>query len=184
VGLPSIVESGGHLDVERDPSAHASQQPNQAMLFAGRRAGPRHEIEQFTDPLLRQKPRDEDRRVGKVELLRGERFVERPGTEVTAAGMVRQRREDAGRVEAWTAEPIEGAVRCDQRPAVCRSPMRPWSAINGYSFIWATSSSGAELTNMGWMLWSGSWRRRTDRSGHDRGLHPRLRRYQPGVNSR
>jgi hypothetical protein len=85
------------------------------MLFAGRRAGPRHEIEQFTDPLLRQKPRDEDRRVGKVELLRGERFVERPGTEVTAADMVQQRRENAWRVEARTAEPIEGAARCDQR---------------------------------------------------------------------
>jgi hypothetical protein len=69
---PAIVESGSDLDVERDPSPHASQHPDDSMLVTGRTGSGRHEVDQFSNPALRQEPGDEDSRVGQVELLRGE----------------------------------------------------------------------------------------------------------------
>ena len=52
---------------------------------------------------------------GQVHLLRHVAFVGRPDPEVSALVRVEQRREDARRVEARGAEPVDRAVGADQR---------------------------------------------------------------------
>ena len=112
---PAVVEPRRHLYIERDLSPHAPQHADQPVLFAGRVTRHRHEIHQFTDAALREEPCDENSRVGQIELLCGEGLVQRPGTEVAAAGTVQQRSENAGRVETGAAEPIKRPLCGHQR---------------------------------------------------------------------
>jgi hypothetical protein len=43
---------------------------------------------------------------------------------MAAAIIIQQRAEDAGRIKAWGAEPIDGAVGCDERRSL-QVPIKP-----------------------------------------------------------
>src|SRR5262245_42958736 len=70
-----------------------------------------HEVNDLADTTRGHEARDENRRVGEVQLLgHAARFVG-GDLKVAAALAIEQRSEDTGRVKARAAEPVNGGIR-------------------------------------------------------------------------
>jgi hypothetical protein len=113
--LAAVVEPGRDVDLEGDPSPHASHHPQDPVVRGGLLAGRRHEVDHLADSVLGHEPGDQDGGVRKVQLPAGDAGAGRPHPEVAAAFLVEQRGEDTRRVEPWAAEPVDGTVDGHQR---------------------------------------------------------------------
>ena len=115
--VPAVVEARLDLDTKRHLAAHADDAPDQR----GRGLGPRrdrHEVLHLADAVRGEEARDQNVRVGPVELLRRP-FLDGGRDPVTAALLgVEDRGEDARRVEARAAEPVDRPVGADERHRV------------------------------------------------------------------
>jgi len=115
VRIAAVAEP--RLQVHREPHGAAyhlelAHQP----VPAGRRAvGDRHEVVDLPDTVRGHEPGDQYRGVREVKLLADIVVPVRCHTEMAAAVGVQQGREDAGRVEPGTAEPVDRAVPADER---------------------------------------------------------------------
>ncbi len=69
VRLAPVVESWRDVRLEADPTAHAAHQPDQPVVVGRLPTRRRHEVQQLPDAVLGHEPRDQDRRVGQVQLL-------------------------------------------------------------------------------------------------------------------
>ena len=88
-----------------------------AVALARRRLD-RHEVLHLADPVGVEQARDQDVRVGEVELLRPRAGVRGRDAVAAAAVGVEDRGEDARRVEARAAVPVDRAVGGDERDGV------------------------------------------------------------------
>ncbi|RAO23916.1 hypothetical protein ONO23_06272 [Micromonospora noduli] len=114
VRIAPVVEPGVAVEAELHAPPDHPDQPDQPVPVGGLRTGDRHEVQQLTDTVGAVEARDQDRRTGQVELFA--RVVDAVGREleVAAVAAVEQRAEDARRVEAGRAEPVDRTVRADQ----------------------------------------------------------------------
>src|SRR4029077_2487490 len=95
--------------------SHGSQDPDDAMAVAcGLRIVDHHEIDQLADTVDSHEPRDEHGGRRKVELL-GDTFLDGRDPEVTTTVGVKQRCEDAWRIETRSAEPVDHSACGDER---------------------------------------------------------------------
>ena len=134
--LAAVVEPRSNVQSEGHLTAYAPQHANQPVPGRGNlRTGNRHEVDHFTDTRLGQKTRDEDGGVRIVELLPIEDIDRRSDPEVPALIIVQQRAEDAGRVEARGAEPVDSAVDADE----CRRLQISNETVIGDEWVRSTS---------------------------------------------
>jgi len=116
VGLPAVVEAGGDVERERHPAADAAHHAHDAVPgLGGRVAAHGHEVDDLADAGLGQVPGDEHRGVREVQLLAREDVHCGPYPAMAAPAVVQQSPEQARRVEAGGAEPVDGSVGSDQR---------------------------------------------------------------------
>ena len=114
VGGAGVVESGAALLSERQPAADHSHPANQFIRHeAG--AADRHVVLHLGHVVGVQEAGDEDSGVRPVELLVAELVAGRGDPEAPALLVVQDGGEDAGRVEARQAQPVDGAVHAHQR---------------------------------------------------------------------
>ena len=109
----AVVEPGPALEHERHLAAHRDH-PAQELAAVLRVAVDRHEVLHLAHAVGRQEARDEDVRVGEVELLRGVLGVRRRDPVEAALVGVEDRREDARGVEPLGAVPVDRPVGADQ----------------------------------------------------------------------
>ena len=135
VRLAAVVEAGRDVDLERHlPRTHRTIRTSRCRSVATVPRD-RHEVDDLADARLGHEPGDQDGGVGEVELLAGERLDGRADPEVTAALA------GPAAPPKMLGESNRGAQNQSMEPsvatsaAVWRSPIRPWSAISGYSSI-------------------------------------------------
>jgi hypothetical protein len=73
-----------------------------------------HEIDHFPDTIRCHEPRDQDGSVGEVQLSRDGIVALGCDPESPTLVPIEQGGENARRVEAGAAEPIDGSIRCDE----------------------------------------------------------------------
>src|SRR5690348_16137672 len=113
VRLPRAVECRTALHAKRNRAADRLGEPNHLsgwlLRLAACFAADRHEVDRLRHPLIGEKSRDQDIRIGEVELadraLDGRRHRPEP-----ALSIVEDRREDAGRIESRQAAPVDRAI--------------------------------------------------------------------------
>ena len=110
VRLAPVVEARIDLDAEAHLAPHAEHTADQPLPLADR-----HEVLQLADSDRGQEARDEDVRVGEVELLDGADAERRRDPIAAALLSVEDRPEDARRVEPRAAVPVDRAVGADER---------------------------------------------------------------------
>ena len=112
VATARVVEARRALELESHLTAHPAHGPHDAVAASGSRrlVEDRHEVDELGDAVFRHEARDEDRRVGKVQLLDDAVLILRSDTKVAAAVVVQQAGEDAGGVEARATETVDRAV--------------------------------------------------------------------------
>jgi hypothetical protein len=115
VVITPIVETRLAIKPEPHRAAHDPHHPDQAVSVSGRGTGDRHEVDDLAHTVGTQEAGEQDRCSGKVQLLRHIAGALRDDLKVTALLPVEQGGEDAGRVETRSAEPVDRAVRRDQR---------------------------------------------------------------------
>ena len=116
---PSVVEGRLALEAHVHRAAHAQHAADQTMavpLARGRLD--RHEVLHLADPVGIERARDQDVRVREVQLLRPRAGVGGSDAVVPTAVGVEDRGEDARRVEARAAVPVDRPVRGDERDRV------------------------------------------------------------------
>ena len=114
-----VVEARGDVDDQAHLPAHRQYPADQAVPVR-RRAGTRrgHEVLHLTDAAGHQEARDENVRVGQVELLGAPALaLGRDAKQAPAVG-VEDRREHARRVKARAAVPVDRPVGADERDGV------------------------------------------------------------------
>ena len=115
VGLTPVVEPRPDVGLEVHLAPDAAHDASQAVVVGDHaRLLERHEVHHLGDALRRQEPRHEDGGVREVHLL-GHAVVDGVEGEVATLPLVEQRGEDARRIEAGAAEPVDGAVGGDER---------------------------------------------------------------------
>ncbi len=115
---PAVVGSGGEVHPQVGLPAYGGDPADDALPVVGVVGlQDRHEVVHLGDAALGHEPGDEDVGVGEVELARPDVLVERLEAPVAALLGVEDAAEDAGGVEARRAEPVDGAVRADERAA-------------------------------------------------------------------
>jgi hypothetical protein len=131
VRRPAVVEARAALQRESDGASHHAQTPNQRVPVGGRSGLiRRHAVDDLADAVRGHQSRDQNGGVGVVQLLVGDFRAVWPDPEKASAVVVEQRREDAGRVEPGAAN--QSTTPWDETSAaVCRSPIKPWSAMDG-----------------------------------------------------
>ena len=114
-----VVEARGDVDDEAHLPAHGEYPADHAVavrrLAAARRG---HEVLHLTHSVGHQEARDEDVGVGEVELLGAPAVAVGRDAEQAPAVGVEDRREDARRVEARAAVPVDRPVGADERDGV------------------------------------------------------------------
>jgi hypothetical protein len=130
VGLATVVEARRALELEVHPAAHRHDATDEPLAVRAPRAGlpDRHEVLHLANPVGGEEARDQHVAVREVHLLRLPARRRGPQRKVTAAVGVEDRGEHARRVEIRAAVPVDRAV-VPTSAAVCRSPIRPCSAI-------------------------------------------------------
>jgi hypothetical protein len=99
------------LDPERDRPAHRPHHADDLPpVGVGRASGDGQEIAHHADPVLRQKPRDQNGGLRPVELLGRYLLSPQRNLEVAARFGVKDARKDARCIEARQAAPVDGAV--------------------------------------------------------------------------
>ena len=119
VPATGVVERGPAFQPERQSSANDANSPDE--VFLRRRPRPDgHVIFEFPDAVGVQKAADQDIRFRPVVLLVPQTFRRRGDTESPALVRIENRAEDARRIEARQAQPIDRPVQPDQggRPHV------------------------------------------------------------------
>ena len=114
MSLAAVVKT--RLDVQREGhlTANTADHAYELMPVGGHGAtGDRHEIDNFPNTRLGQESRHKDGGVWIVKLPSGKGLGGWSDCEVSALIMIQQRAEDAGRVEAWGAKPVDGAASRD-----------------------------------------------------------------------
>src|ERR1044071_4866644 len=117
--IAGVIERRLADHAERERATDHAHTPNQLMFTVpGGRLVDGHKIGYFADPVRRQETGNENVGVRPIELL--VRDVVSAGADLKAAGflVVEQGAEDAGRVEGWKAEPVDGAVHPPQSGSV------------------------------------------------------------------
>src|SRR5215207_4873592 len=114
VRFTPVIEARLYLHPEAHRPAHHAHQPNQPVPVGRTALDDRHEVDHLTSPVGGHEPRNQDRGVGEVQLPAHVVVPIGRNTEVPAAVVIEQGREDARRVETRTAEPIDGSVSTDQ----------------------------------------------------------------------
>ena len=114
-----VVEARGDVDDEAHLPAHGEHPADHAVavrrLAAARRG---HEVLHLPHSVGHQEARDEDVGVGQVELLGAPAVAVGRDAEQAPAVGVEDRREDARRVEARAAVPVDRPVGADERDGV------------------------------------------------------------------
>jgi hypothetical protein len=116
---PRVVEARGDVDDEAHLLSHGEHPADHAVAvrrLAGARG--RHEVLHLAHSVGHQEAGDEDVGVGEVELLGGPAVAVRRDTEQAPAVGVEDRREDARRVEARAAVPVDRPLGADERDGV------------------------------------------------------------------
>ena len=116
--VPPVVEARLDLEPEPDRAANLDDSTYEPVPVRLARGGDRHEVLDLCDAVGGEEARDQDVRVREVELLDGAVLVRRADAEVAAALPVENCAEDARRVEAGAAVPVDRAVRPDERDGV------------------------------------------------------------------
>ena len=114
-----VVEARGDVDDEAHLPAHGEDPADHAVAvrrLAGARRG--HEVLHLPHSVGHQEARDEDVGVGEVELLGAPAVAVGRDAEQAPAVGVEDRREDARRVEARAAVPVDRPVGADERDGV------------------------------------------------------------------
>lgn len=113
---PAVVEARPALKGEVDGPPHGTDAADQGVPVGGG-AGPvrGHEVDPLAHSVRRQESGDEDGGVRVVELLAGPVGMLGGQPHVPAAVVVEQGREDAGRIEPGSGEPVDDPLRRDER---------------------------------------------------------------------
>lgn len=187
-----VVEAGGDLDREAHLAAHGEHAADDALAVRRLARARRHEVVHLPHPVGRQEAGDEDVGVGKVELLRGPALALGLDAEAAAAVGVEERGEDAWRIDAPRAVPVDRAVGADQgdgvqvadqavlgdsagsAPSASRPPAHGTStslpfaaALSSISWAWRASDSGRRSATTGWILPSRSRSSMTPKSSRN-----------------
>jgi len=118
VRLAAVVKRRPALDLERYGAAQHAHPPHHQMLAApGPAVADGHEIHQLGQAISGEKAREQNIRVGPVELAGLERHSRRDA-KPAAALLVEERRKDAGGIKARQAQPVQCAVGAHQRGRV------------------------------------------------------------------
>jgi hypothetical protein len=112
--LAPVVEARLHLDAELHLAAHHHHAPQEPVPVQLRLRLDGHEVLQLAHAVGGEEARDQDVRVGEVELLGGPLVTRRPQRVEAALALVEDRAEDARGVERRAAVPVDRAVRADQ----------------------------------------------------------------------
>ena len=114
VWIAAVVEARLHVEAEADLAADADDASDEAVPVRCCAALDRHEVLHLAYAVRCQETRDQDVRVGEVQLLRREfRLCRRDAIEA-AALLVENGAEDARRIEARAAVPVDRAVGADE----------------------------------------------------------------------
>jgi len=116
VACPPIVEARGETHAQAHRPAHRAHAAHHTLTMVGVVGGQhRHAVEHLHHSGAGEEPGDQDVGLGKIELA-GVGLPD-PGDRPMPAVGVQQRTENAGGVEAWTAEPVDPTAGAHQRRA-------------------------------------------------------------------
>src|SRR5579871_778547 len=114
MGIAAIIEGRPALQPKPHLPAHDADSANQKMLVVLQIGADRHIVNDFADSRFREKPRDENVRIGPIELFGG-CLRDRTDSKTTALAGIQYGAEHARRIEPWKAEPIDGSIFRNER---------------------------------------------------------------------
>src|SRR5207248_171583 len=116
VRVACIIEGGSADEREGQRTMHyGDRADNLVLVFRCTHLLDGHEVSHLTDTAIRQEAREQEVALWQVELLAGD-TIHGGGRDAEKATFshIEQRPKDTGRVEAWEAAPVDGAVLAHQ----------------------------------------------------------------------